>query len=143
MKLLYTSLLAAALTGCATQTRTVTYADGSKEDESTTAVLQTIQGYDSEGVGLDGTTYKTTIQNLTGDVQMAQVLSSAFVNLAMLFAAQNNTNLWPIIATNMTAQARSPMMMRQRLLHTSTEPAPSVRARAANAKPKKHRFLFF
>lgn len=125
--------------GCASQTRQVKYADGSQETETSTGVLQTMQGYDSEGVGLDGTSYKTTIQNITGDVQMAQVLGASFVNLAMIMAAQNNTNLWPIIASNMTAQARSPY------LRPGGNPQQQlVRARMkASPIAKKHRFLFF
>ena len=119
--------------GCASQTRQVIYADGSTEKESSTGVLQSIQGYDSEGVGLDGSTYKTTIQNMTGDTQMASVLLGGLQNLAMIFAANSNTNLWPIILSNQTAQARSPLMQQR-----------TLRASMNKQKPaKKHHFLFF
>lgn len=126
-------MAAIVFAGCATQTREVTYANGAKEKESTIGVLQSVQGYDSEGVGLDGTSYKTTIQNIQGDVQMASVIMGGIENIAMIFAAQSNTNLWNVIMSNRTMQARSPLLQQRLLRANMNAPQPA----------KKHRFLFF
>ena len=108
-----TAITLAALCGCATNTREMTYPDGSKEKLRQSVFLQTMQGYAADGIGLDGTQWHMTVQNLTGDAVMASTIFQGIDSLAgkaLLFAAGSNTNLQAVLnsATNGQKIALSP-----------------------------------
>ena len=114
--------------GCASNTRDITYADGSHEKVSQNVFFETMQGYAAHGVGLDGTEWDMSVQNLTGDAALAGTIFQGLDSLAgkaMLFAAGSNTNLLNVLmnATNGQKIALSPSesqkAKRYMMLHTS------------------------
>jgi hypothetical protein len=92
-KLLLTAAVALVCAGCATQTRSVTK-DGVTTTTKTRMFLETIQGFDDKAVAADGSIlYSTTIQNLTGDVQMVLAIDQLVQNVAKAaLLASGNTN---------------------------------------------------
>ena len=108
MKLILSIAMAGLVcAGCATQIRSVTSKDGTVTTTKTTAFLQTIQGYSDQAVSPDGILYSTTIQNLTGDVQMVMALDQFAKDVASAaIVATGNTN---IIGTNVVSVFSRPM----------------------------------
>jgi len=104
--------------GCASMTSTTTHKDGSTDKRSASSLLETIQGYADQGTNPDGSTYATSIQNMTGDVQMVMALDSLITHVVAATALANgNTNVTALTNLFGATPAVSKTLAVRRKLH--------------------------
>jgi len=104
MKTSFAILIMAAMifAGCSTMQQTTTHKDGTKDTRKASALLETIQGYADTGTNPDGSTYSTSIQNLTGDVQMVYAIDLLVSHIGQIaLMASGNTNATLAVTTNL------------------------------------------
>jgi len=128
-------LLALALCGCQTATTTTTQKDGTVTKQKRLAFLTTLQGLHDVVESPDGTASEMDIQNLTGDAQMVNSLTSLLGTLAqyaLLFASHGQTNA-PALALSPQQERMLESLARAA---SGRRPTAAVRRRGPLSAPK-------